>query len=156
MSEKQFDIFDDSFREAARQYEPEFNEAAWKKMEAKLDGEPNNRKPFAWLWLFSDIIMIALVIIVLFQLNPGQTNTDQTNKNTPSIVIPPGKEDVPEQVNKNEVQGIETQQPGTTNPKPLTDGNERTLTQTLQRNIPSAQDYPAAGVISSSTNNVRK
>jgi hypothetical protein len=88
MSEKQFDIFDDPFREAASQYEPEFNEAAWKKMEAKLDGDPNNRKPFGWLWWFSDIIMIALVVIVLFQLNPGKSN-----KNAPSMVQTSKKED---------------------------------------------------------------
>jgi hypothetical protein len=75
MSEKQFDIFDEPFREAAGHYEPEFSEDAWKKMEAKLDGEPKRRRPVAWLWWFSDLIMIALVLTLFFELHHSKNGT---------------------------------------------------------------------------------
>lgn len=73
MSEKQFDQFDEPFRKAAGQFEPEFSEDAWKKMEAKLEGEPKRRKPFG-LWWFSDLVMITLVVTLLFEFNSGKSS----------------------------------------------------------------------------------
>src|SRR6187397_2453013 len=68
MSEKQFDIFDDHFKDAAEHYEPEFSEAAWQKMQAKLDQKDKNRRRIGWWWV-SDAIMVSLLLYLAISIN---------------------------------------------------------------------------------------
>jgi hypothetical protein len=68
MSEKQFDIFDDHFKDAAEHYEPEFSEAAWQKMQAKLDQKDKNRRRMGWWWV-SDAIMVSLLLYLAITIN---------------------------------------------------------------------------------------
>jgi hypothetical protein len=69
MSEKQFEAFDEWFKNAANEYEPPFNEEAWNKMEAKLDGQTKRRKrPLAWWWL-TDALMVGIVLYMAFGPN---------------------------------------------------------------------------------------
>jgi hypothetical protein len=77
MSEKQFDILDQHFRNAAEQYQPAFSEAAWNKMEAKLDEENRRKKPAGWYWWLSDGLIIATMLFMVFSLH--NNNKEQVN-----------------------------------------------------------------------------
>lgn len=84
MSEKQSDSFDEWFREAAGQYEPPFNEEAWQKMEAKLDGKKRRRRPFAWWWL-ADALMAGIVLLMAATMRstpPAGNNSGETSTAT--------------------------------------------------------------------------
>jgi hypothetical protein len=153
MSEKQFELFDEPFREAAGHYEPEFSEAAWKKMEAKLDGEPKRRRPVGWLWWFSDLIMIALVLTLFFELHHSKTGTIEpasvqqinpaTNQgqeigkealeNTNQQTFPQGEaigttESVPTPINENSVLEAKNNSPKIYFQQKASRENEKTIT----------------------------
>ena len=78
MSEKQFDIFDDQFRNASEQYEPAYSEAAWEKMQAKLDEGNKRRRPAGWLWWLSDALMVSLMLYIAFTFY-GNKKQDNSN-----------------------------------------------------------------------------
>lgn len=82
MSEKQFDIFDDAFRKAAEQDQPEYSEASWQKMEAKLDATGSPGKPAGRTWWIYDLLIISLMVFMAITLyinyqdvKPAATNT---------------------------------------------------------------------------------
>jgi hypothetical protein len=83
MSERQSNIFDDPFRKAAEQYEPEFNEAAWEKMEAKLS-KARRRRPFYWLRWFTDGLMMTIMVVMAIQILKLPHKTPFTK--TPTVV----------------------------------------------------------------------
>lgn len=62
------DKFDIKIQEAAKQYEPEFGEEAWAKMEKLLDvhlpQKEDDKKRFAWLFLLLFIVIGILLVIV--------------------------------------------------------------------------------------------
>ena len=119
MSEKQFDIFDDAFRKASEQYEPAFNEDAWQKMEAKLDGKPK-RRPAAWFWWLTDAIVISLMITMVAELNSGRKLRMANNIPTAKTI--------------------------TTHAKPGTLSQDITATGLSQKNETAAQEKPDAPV----------
>ncbi|MES2647762.1 MAG: hypothetical protein V4717_12845 [Bacteroidota bacterium] len=82
MSEKQFDIFDDHFKNAAENYEPEFSEAAWQKMQVKLDEKEKRRRFAGWWWWASDALMVSLLLYMAISLNSNEVATE---KNSPKI-----------------------------------------------------------------------
>jgi hypothetical protein len=70
MSEKQSEAFDEWFKDAADGYEPPFNEEAWNKMEAKLDGQTKRRRrPLAWWWWLTDALVVGVVLYMAFGPN---------------------------------------------------------------------------------------
>ncbi len=80
MSEKQFDSFDERFREAAEQYQPPLKEDAWKKMETLLDAqEKKRRRPLAGFWWITDAIMIGIVLYLVLTLAGTQKNVNSHN-----------------------------------------------------------------------------
>ena len=81
MSEKQFDILDEHFKNAAEEYEPAFSEAAWKKMEAKLDGENDRKKPAGWYWWFSDALILAMILFIAISLYNQKQQINTPGKN---------------------------------------------------------------------------
>ena len=88
MSEKQFDIFDEHFKDAAEHYEPEFSEAAWQKMQAKLDQKDKNRRRMGWWWV-SDAIMVSLLLYLALAINnkelPFGNNLSKNKQEQPGI-----------------------------------------------------------------------
>lgn len=88
MSEKQFDIFDDQFRNAAEQHEPAFSEAAWQKMQVKLDEGNRRRRPVAWLWWLSDALMLSLMLYIAFIF---YSSKKQVNSNTDKLILAAGQ-----------------------------------------------------------------
>src|SRR5688572_17563580 len=59
MSKKQFEHMENKFREAAENFQPSLNEAAWKKMELLLDQENEKKRRPAGIW-FSGMILLLL------------------------------------------------------------------------------------------------
>lgn len=87
MSEKQFDAFDEPFRKAAEEYEPPYNEEAWKKMETMLDTRKRNRRPLAWWWL-TDAIMVGLMMYMAFSFPAHRNNTLPGNNSRENTTKP--------------------------------------------------------------------
>lgn len=51
MNNGQYNNLDKQFRDAAKNAEPEFDPAAWKRMEAKLNKEERAKRRFFWWWM---------------------------------------------------------------------------------------------------------
>lgn len=67
------------FREAAENYSPQPGKAAWEDITERLDGKeamPGRRKPLAWWWQRTFIIMILVGIAYLFYAPPLPRKTD--------------------------------------------------------------------------------
>jgi hypothetical protein len=70
-SKKQFDHIEEKIKEAADNYQPAFDAAAWKAMEAKLDGDKKKRRPIFWWFVLPLILVGALGIYYLVDKNEG-------------------------------------------------------------------------------------
>ncbi len=97
MSEKQFDIFDDHFKNAAENYEPEFSEAAWQKMQLKLDQKEKRRRFAGWWWWVSDALMVSLLLYMAISFNNNEVATEKVSpiikKEQASEKVLPGKDE---------------------------------------------------------------
>lgn len=69
MDKEQYNSFDDWFREAAAQPGPDFNESAWQKMEARLDGEKKKRRRVIFWWWFTGMLIGGTLLGVVLQNN---------------------------------------------------------------------------------------
>src|SRR5690348_8509227 len=81
MSDEELDRL---FREAAENYSPQPGKAAWEDIEERLDGKeaaPGRRKPLAWWWQRTFIIMILVGITYLFYAPPLPRKTDMKGGN---------------------------------------------------------------------------
>ncbi len=73
------------FREAAENYSPQPGKAAWDDITERLDGKaatPGRRKPLAWWWQRTFMIMILLGIAYLFYAPPLPRKTDMKMENS--------------------------------------------------------------------------
>jgi hypothetical protein len=61
MSTKQFKDIEQVIKNGADGYEPPFEEAAWKKMEALLDKDKDRKKPFFWLWWLLPLLIVGSI-----------------------------------------------------------------------------------------------
>lgn len=87
MSEKQSEAFDEWFKNAADGYEPPFNEEAWNKMEAKLDGQTKRRRrPLAWWWWLTDALVVGVVLYMAFGPNVRIKKENGTAGNVTNIL----------------------------------------------------------------------
>ncbi|HEY6081927.1 MAG TPA: hypothetical protein VIU45_00635 [Chitinophagaceae bacterium] len=81
MSDEELDRL---FQEAAENYSPQPGKAAWEDITARLDGKeaaPGRRKPLAWWWQRTFIIMILLGIAYLFYAPPLPRKTGMKGGN---------------------------------------------------------------------------
>ncbi len=72
------------FREAAENYSPHPGKAAWEDITERLDGKattPGRRKPLAWWWQRTFMIMILLGIAYLFYAPPLPRKTGMKMEN---------------------------------------------------------------------------
>lgn len=82
MSDEELDRL---FQEAAENYSPQPGKAAWEDITERLDGKeaaPGRRKPLAWWWQRTFIIMILVGIAYLFYAPPLPRKTDMKGGNS--------------------------------------------------------------------------
>ena len=77
MNEKQFDDLDDRFRQAAEQFDPPYDPADLVAMEKLLDGKKDKKRRFIFWWL-PDILMLALLLGIVFQINKESKTIDSS------------------------------------------------------------------------------
>lgn len=99
MSEKQFDHIENRIREAAENSVPDFDEHAWKLMEARLDKEDNRRYRFLlWPILLPLLLLTAGSVYLFVGKTPAEKIKRQLqDENTVGVNMPQQKkqEDVP-------------------------------------------------------------
>ena len=81
MNEKQFDDLDDRFRQAAEQFDPPYDPADLVAMEKLLDGKKDKKRRFIFWWL-PDILMLALLLGIVFQINKESNTIPSSTGNT--------------------------------------------------------------------------
>ena len=143
MSEKQSDIFDEPFKNAAEQYEPAFSEAAWEKMQAKLDKEDRRRKPAGWIWWLSDGLMLALMLYIAATFNNDRYITDSESK----VATPSSQKSSSEKNNTNEPKTTSAQGDTNTSTGKSESGGETTKG--------SSVDYPNNNIVKAENKTLR-
>jgi hypothetical protein len=71
-NEKQFKLLEDKIRTAAQINQPQFNEAAWEKMEMLLDNDKKHR-PFIWLWTLLPLIITGIAGINFLNVSDAES-----------------------------------------------------------------------------------
>jgi hypothetical protein len=87
MSEKQFDHIENRIREAAENSEPDFDEHAWKLMEARLDMEDNKRYRFLLWPILLPLLLLTVGSVYLFvnKTPAGKIKVQQIAENTVAV-----------------------------------------------------------------------
>ena len=57
--EEQFEHIENKIKQAIQNNQPDFDEKAWVKMEALLDKDEKNPKPFYWLWILLPVLILG-------------------------------------------------------------------------------------------------
>ena len=57
--EEQFEHIENKIKQAIQNNHPDFDEKAWVKMEALLDKDEKNPKPFYWLWILLPVLILG-------------------------------------------------------------------------------------------------
>jgi hypothetical protein len=93
MSEKQFDHIENRIREAAENSEPDFDEHAWKLMEARLDMEDNKRYRFLLWPILLPLLLLTIGSVYLFvnRIPAGKIKGQLKEENTIAVNAPQQK-----------------------------------------------------------------
>lgn len=86
MNKEQFNTFDDWFREASLQPGPPVHDAAWKAMEAKLDGQKKRRRAIFWWW-FGGLFFAGGIFMFIWMNNQHTENRARTSVELPANSI---------------------------------------------------------------------
>jgi hypothetical protein len=64
VEQEQYKHIENKIRDAAKHYEPAFDENAWKKMEQLLDAEKPDRKPILWVWFLLPLLLCTIAVLL--------------------------------------------------------------------------------------------
>ena len=89
--EEQFEHIEDKIKQAIQNHQPAFDEKAWDKMEALLDKDEKDRKPFYWIWFLCLLLGGAATTYFFYQqkntVKTAERNITQSSgsKNIPTL-----------------------------------------------------------------------
>lgn len=90
MNKKPYNEIEEQIKAAASQWEPDWDEHAWKQMEAMLNKDDEHKKPLAW-WKFLLPLILAGGLLTFYMLKwespTKQMPSQHSNNKKPGIVI---------------------------------------------------------------------
>jgi len=77
--EEQFEHIENKIKQAIQNNQPDFDEAAWDKMEALLDKKEKKPRPFVWLWFLLPLLLAGAGSLYFFTNNKKTNNKSAEN-----------------------------------------------------------------------------